>query len=490
MLHKIQTSYRRSIKWSFAGSLASAGIQLAQMVIFARLAGPVASGDFALAAAIMGFLTPVAEAGLAQSIVHSKSISRRLLRQLTYTNLVLSGLICLLLWLFSPIIGQWYGSTTLSALLCIMGGTLLFTPIGAERMALLTRDMQFEALAKIDVTGWALSLATTTVLAWQGWGALAMALGFLVRNGVTTLSAIALQPRVGEDQEMDLGIGTHLRFGFFDLSSRWAEFFANYLDKLVVGKWLGLAALGYYQLAFSFLMLPTAKIGYVITRVTFPVYARIRAHQAELQAFFVQSNREIIQILFPMYAGLAIFSQEITLLVFGTPWLPVAPLLVAFGVAGLVRTLCAPFPQLMRGLGQPQIWLLWLIVFTAVLNVALFVMLWLNPSAEMAAWSRAAVKVAIELPMLWWLACRVNLTWTPVLKFAAQYLLLLLPMIGVTILIGYLIKAFWWALALKAVVFGGGMLALWWKNPFQVWPPSAVLPEITATAPTDHEYIS
>ena len=59
---ELQNAYQKGIRWSMLGSLAAAFFQFAQMAVFARLAGPEAAGDYALAATFISFLTPVAEA--------------------------------------------------------------------------------------------------------------------------------------------------------------------------------------------------------------------------------------------------------------------------------------------------------------------------------------------------------------------------------------------------------------------------------------------
>jgi O-antigen/teichoic acid export membrane protein len=194
------------------------------------------------------------------------------------------------------------------------------------------------------------------------------------------------------------------------------------------------------------------------------MYARLRDDKAAVQAFFEKTSRQLILVLFPVYTGLALFSWEIALFVFGEKWLPAAPLFVAFGIAGLVRTLCAPFPQLMRGLGKPQLWMAWLLIFTAVLNVSLSLLLWANPTAGTAAWSRTLVKCLLEIPLLWWLARQVGLSFLPVLQFAGRWLLWLIPVIGGTLVVALVPAGFGLVLVLRTTVFVVGTGWLIWKG--------------------------
>jgi O-antigen/teichoic acid export membrane protein len=467
----LQNAYRAGIRWSFAGSTGAAIFQFAQMVVFARLAGPEAAGDYALAATFISFLTPVAEAGLSQAIVQAARIQARQLATLAWVNCALGALIFFLLWHFGASFSVWFNSKDLPGLLLLMGASLLVTPFGAQYSGLITREMQFEKAAKIEIGAWLVSFTATTFLVFAGWGAWAMALGFLLRNIFATLGSIWVGRQIMPINLLKTNslrdITPLLRFGAFELSSRWADFFSNYLDKIIIAKWLGTTALGYYTLAFTFLMLPTARIGNVVSRVAFPLFARIRHDKIQLQAFFERSAREIILLLYPIYLAMILFSSEILYIGFGEKWLPAAPLFVALGLAGLVRTLCAPFPQLVKGLGKPQYWLVWMLLFSSFLGGSLLLFLWMQPTAASAAWSRTAAKFSIEILLLWGLAKWCKLDFVPLLKFAGQTLLWLLPTVALTWLAGMISSDIWLSTALKSITFGLSLVLTYRFSPLR-----------------------
>ena len=458
----LDAAYRRGARWSVVGSVGTTVLQILQMLLFARLAGPAGVGDYALAATVIGFLSPLAEAGLSQAIVQARQTSSAMLATLAWINLALGTLLFGLLWALGPLLAGFYARPDLAGLLLVQGLALLLTPFGEQQAALLTRALRFRALAVIEIAAWSGALLCTVALAAQGWGPWAMALGFVLRCALATagylLAAHSLQPVNLLKTSSLRSVWPYLRFGFFDLSARWADFLANYLDKLIVGKWLGTTALGYYQLAFTLLLLPTARLGYMITRVTFPMYALLRTDITRIQDIFKRTATQALLLLLPVYAGIALFSVEIVQLCFGSDWRPAAPLLVIFSVAGLVRTVAVPFPELLKGLGRPQLLLAWMLVFTLALNLSLALFLTLHPTLPAAAWSRVAVKFGLELAMLAWLARQCGLQLAPVLRMAVRVVIGLLPAVAATWLAGQVQGDFWPVLGLKATVFGLGLL--------------------------------
>jgi O-antigen/teichoic acid export membrane protein len=462
-------SYRSGIRWTLAGSVGVSVFQFLQMALFARLAGPTAAGDYALAAAVTGFLTPVAEAGLSQAVVQARDVKPGHVAALVWVNFALGVFIFVLIGVFGPAFAAWYDRPAVGGLLLLMGATLLITPFGAQHAGLLYRDLHFEKIARIETGSWAGSFLLVLVLCLTGWGAWAMAAGFALRNVLATAGCLWMGRNLVPAGWMKTAafreIKPYLQFGMYDLGSRWTDFLSNYLDKLIVGKWLGATVLGYYNTAFTLLMLPTARLGYIITRVTFPLYARIREDRPQMQAFFSKISRDVVLLLFPVYTGMMVFSKEITLLLFGEQWLPAAPLLVAFGLAGWVRTLSAPFPYLLKGLGKPQWMLIWSLVWTLVANGFLVGFLWWQPDALSAAWSRTIAKYSVEIALLWVLARTCGLSFKPSVAFAGFVALWLSPVVLAVACINLLPLDFWVLLALKSVVFAGGLAAVFFMSP-------------------------
>lgn len=468
---ELEHQFRRGVRWSLVGSLGATSFQFLQMVVFARLAGPEQAGDYALAATVMALLTPLAEAGLSQALVQARALKASHFATLSWISFGVGLAIFSGLWALGPWLAAWYARPVLADLLLLMGAVLLVTPFGTQYGALLVRELQFRAAAKIEILAGAASFGVVAFLAWRGAGAWAMAAGFVVKNALASAGCLLAARRQFPVDWLRLSpwaeIRPYLRFAAYDLSARWADFLANWLDKLIVGKWLGAAALGFYNLAFTIGTIPTARVGYVVTRVTFPLFAKVQGDPTRLQAIFRQAGRDVVLLLFPLYTILALFSHELIALVYGAQWLPAAPLLTAFGVAGLVRTPAAVFPQLTRGIGKPSLLFAWLLGWTVAANTALCFFLWQQPTPDAAAWSRAAAKFLLEIPLLAWLARRCGVAFGPLLGFAGKVALALASVVAATWLAGILMQDFWEKLFAKTAVFLIGLAWLVWKSPLR-----------------------
>ena len=412
--------YRKALGTSAWSTGLSVLLQVGQTILFARLAGPEAGGDYAIAAAVISVLMPLSEAGLVHAAVQVNRINAKQLAALGWMGCGLGAAVWMLLWFTAPLLASWYGRPGLSGLMSLMGASLVFMPFAALYTGLHARRYAFALNGRIEVFSWLCSFTVLVFGAYKGWGPWAMAWAFVVRWVV--VSVLSTGFGLVHLNVFRPGSVVHawplFKLGFFELGVRWTEFLSGSLDKLILGKWLGVETLGYYNMAFSFLQLPTSRLAPIITRVSFPLLARLKTEPAALDVFFQKSSRHLILLLYPLYLALVLFANEIVLLLLGEEWMPMVLLMQIFGVAGWLRALWTPYPALLRALGKPEIWWTNLLLWTFWTNLMLCLALWQNPTAEYAAWSRLFAKLTLGLLLPVWMASKAGVTWKTMYWYA------------------------------------------------------------------------
>ncbi|HLY53567.1 MAG TPA: oligosaccharide flippase family protein, partial [Steroidobacteraceae bacterium] len=73
----------------------------------------------------------------------------------------------------------------------------------------------------------------------------------------------------------------------------------------LIGKWLGAAALGLFNLAFEISNLPSTELVAPVNRVVLPVYARLAQQPVELRREFARLLRWMALIILPVSVGIA-----------------------------------------------------------------------------------------------------------------------------------------------------------------------------------------
>lgn len=120
----------------------------------------------------------------------------------------------------------------------------------------------------------------------------------------------------------------------------------NYLyhnaDDAVVGKILGVASLGIYDMAYKISMLPITEIGDVVSKVILPVYIKISTETERLKKAFLKTFMVILFLTLPIGVIFFIFAKEIILIILGPKWIPAVPVFQVLAVFAVIRTTLNP----------------------------------------------------------------------------------------------------------------------------------------------------
>jgi PST family polysaccharide transporter len=163
-----------------------------------------------------------------------------------------------------------------------------------------------------------------------------------------------------------LGFGANLT-GF-----SFVNYFAQNMDNLLVGRFLGSASLGFYNLAFNLLTLPVSSISDVVGRVMFPALSIIQHDKQLVRKAYVTANRYIAAISFPLMIWVLVTAPQLVRVVYGPKWISVIPLVQIFALAGLEQSIDVNVGWIFLSQGRTDI-LFKVGIFTTVLLVIAFV---------------------------------------------------------------------------------------------------------------------
>ena len=138
------------------------------------------------------------------------------------------------------------------------------------------------------------------------------------------------------------------------------------------GRTLGANMLGTYSLPRDLCLKFAFIINPIITRVGFPVMAKVQGDRALLKEIYLNTIRMTASVNFPIYLGLLIFAPEVVRLLFGSQWLESIPLLRILALWGLVRSTGNPVGSLLYAKGRADLSFKWNVVMLFVFFSALW----------------------------------------------------------------------------------------------------------------------
>jgi O-antigen/teichoic acid export membrane protein len=187
--------------------------------------------------------------------------------------------------------------------------------------ALLTRELRFREYVALDAGSYIVGYAAVgVVMAWLGFGVWALVAAQL---GQVALRAIVMY--LGARHPLRPSVDTRaarqlLSFGFGHSMAQVGQLLSQQGDNLVVGRWLGAAALGVYGRAYNLMVMPATAFGRIVNRVLFPVMAQVQDERHRLANAYERSAAIVALLSLPLSTFLWVVAPELIPIVLGPAW--------------------------------------------------------------------------------------------------------------------------------------------------------------------------
>lgn len=308
-------------------------------VILARLLTP---HEYGLAGMVLVFSTLIfifSDLALTAALVRRPKLTEADRSTAFWTSLAVgAGFTVLGVGLAGPI-AAFYGEPDVRALFAVLSLSFLVTAVGTTQSALLTREMDFRSLELRKIAGVLAGAVTGIATAAQGYGAWAIIVQQLTQTAVSVALLWTLSPWRPRFV-YSLGSLRHLAGFSLKVFSTQLLFYANRnMDNLLIGRFLGAAALGAYALAYNVMLFPFSRIASPIQEVLFPAFARMQDERERLADAWLRVNRAVAAVSVPSLIGMVIVAPEFVSVVMGGRWAAAVPVLQILAWVGLLQSL-------------------------------------------------------------------------------------------------------------------------------------------------------
>lgn len=362
----------RSVLWAFLATTASRLTWLLALAVLTRWLSPEQFGLFGFGLVVLLYLDTVGDLGTGAALVFWPERERQAAEVTFRINLVVGVSFTLLLLLAAPAVAAFFREPDAVPLLRALAPAFLLRSLGNTHDALCRKQLRFRARLLPEL---ALALGKAGVavpLALSGFGVWSLVAGQLTGLALWTLvlwGVVDWRPgwRSGREATREL-LGPMLRYGRGILAVDVLSAVVHHADVVVVGRFLGTAALGIYQIAAKIPETTITVAVWVVGKVLFPTFARLHAARDRLDRAYLAVLRHVSLLTVPAAAGLMLVAEPLVVTAFGTDWRGAAPVLQALAAYAGVRSLGSHTGDLLKGTGRTG-WLAALAGLKAVLVV-------------------------------------------------------------------------------------------------------------------------
>lgn len=347
------------------------GIILSLVVtgVLSRLLSPDDFGIVAIATVVIAFFSIFTDMGIGAAVIQKKDLTEEDLSGIFSFSLWMGIVLSLLFFTASWPIADYYGTPMLRTLCQWLSINLFFASVNIVPNALFYKNKEFKFIA---IRSFAIQTAggvAAILVALAGGGLYALIINPILSSALIFSISFKRYP-----QRLRLTTGIRVIRKIFSYSAyqflfNIINYFSRNLDKLLIGKYMGMSPLGYYEKSYRLMMLPLQNITQVITPVMHPIFSDYQDDRQRLAASYERIIRLLAFIGLPLSVVLLFTAQELTLIIFGNQWLPSVPIFQILTLSVGVQVILSSSGSIFQASGDTRS-LFVCGLFSSVLNVA------------------------------------------------------------------------------------------------------------------------
>lgn len=387
-------------KWTLAASGMSFVALLVKNIVVMRFLHPEDMGLFAMLTIFLTIADSFADAGISAGIVQRQTIEKKTLSSLFWFNVIAGSVVFLVLIAILPGVVAYYREPRLTSLGWVLFCGVLLRSLSKQFEMNLQRDLEFRPLIVAELVSEGIGLLLAVVLAIGGHGVWALIIP-QIATALLRTSIILLRHWDRYRPELHFewcDVKPFVRFGGFQMAETLVRFFAQRIDILLLGRFLGPASLGLYNFSSQIISIPVQRINPIVTRVAFPVFAKIQHDQLRLQRAYIRSIRVLCLANAPLLLGVAVSAPWLVPLALGEQWTLAAPYIQYAALLGYMRSAANPSGSLLMALGRTDIGFLQNVILMAANVPAVILGVKINGGIG-ALWALILVQITLHGPI-------------------------------------------------------------------------------------------
>lgn len=319
-MSQLKSDMLHGLFWSAIEKYSGLIVSIVVSMVLARLISPNEFGIVAVATVIIQFLSMFATMGIGPAVIQRKDLSGNDLNNIFSFSIVVGLVLSLILFFSSWPISKFYANESLVPVCQLLCVNLLFAAANMVPSALMSRDLKFKQIAKRTLILQVVSGTLAVFAAYYGAGVYAL----LISPIFTSIGIFFFNKRyypLNFHVNIDFTpIKSIFSFSSYQFAFEFVNYFSRNLDKLIIGRFMNLAELGYYEKSYRLMQLPLNNLTGVINPVLQPVLSSIQNDRTLIADKYTKMIKIIASISFPLGVCLFLYADLIITIFYGHNW--------------------------------------------------------------------------------------------------------------------------------------------------------------------------
>jgi len=383
--NSLQKSTLSGMIWKFAERIGAQLVSTVVAIVLARLLTP---DDYAIIGIVTIFFTfanVFISSGFNTALIQKKDSDIKDYSTVLYISIAFSLVLYAILFFTAPLIASVYKTPLLTAVIRIMGLTLIVNAVKSVLCAYVSSTLQFRKFFYSTIIGTVLSAFVGIIMALNGFGPWALVAQQMTNTCIDTLI---------------LFITTRVRFMLVFSWRRLKRLF-NYswkilvsslisviydeINPLIIGIRFSGADLSYYTKGKSFPTLISNTISDTFSAVLFPVISKLQEDTEAVLRYTRRFMKVSSYLIFPLMVGFLAVSDNFVSVVLTDKWMPASIYIQIFCLSYMFNIIQNGNLQAIRAIGRSDIILILEIIKKGLYFAVILSFVLLSDKPEMLA---------------------------------------------------------------------------------------------------------
>ncbi|MCM2283294.1 MAG: lipopolysaccharide biosynthesis protein [Desulfobacula sp.] len=328
----------KSVFWVGATKIIGQIISMVSSIIVMRILTPADYGLFGMALVYQGILIIIYDLGIGLAVLQKADLTDGESHSAFWLTTIIGLILYVLSWFLAIPCGYFFSNEAIVPLIRVLSISTIFLAIQEIPFVLMAKKFEFKRRGFAELSSGIVGIASCLIMAIMGLGVWSLILSQVFKDLSSCVLIFILSKwelkfyfRLGDIKKM-------IRYGVTATGQSLLEYFNQSSDSIIIGRFLGQNALGYYQVALSLAKMPITRVIAITNKVTFPVFAKLQNDNEQFRNYFYKVFQLISLFAFPVFLGIFLISEDIIVLILSDKWLPSLFVLRIFCVWAIFRS--------------------------------------------------------------------------------------------------------------------------------------------------------
>lgn len=316
--------------WRFLERTGAQLVAFIVAIVLARILTPEDYGTIALITVFTTILNVFVDSGLGSALVQKKDADNVDFSTVFYTNVIFCIILYAILFFVSPLIADFYKRQELTAVIRVLGITILISGVKNIQQSYVSKTLQFKKFFFATLVGTVIAAIVGVWMAYHGFGVWALVAQQITNLSIDTILlwiTVKWRPVFAFSFERLKGL---FSFGWKLLVSALIDTTYNNLRQLIIGKKYTSEDLAFYNKGNLFPFAIVSNIDNAINNVLLPVMSQEQDDKAKVKQMTRRAIKTSTYCISPLLMGLAACAPAVVHILLTDKWLPCIPYLRIF----------------------------------------------------------------------------------------------------------------------------------------------------------------